>query len=408
MRPESRQTEHSRSSRAQALFEGPLVFVCILCLGAFTFGMALQVLTSNHAGNHDLISYWAAARQLLAHANPYDSHAILQLERAAGYSSNSEVLIMRNPPWALCLVLPLGLCGPQVAWLLWSSVQLACLIFSVHMLWVMHHRPSGWRHWLGYTFGPALVCIVSGQSALLALAGLVLFLRYHQTRPFTAGLALWLCSVKPHLFLPFGAVLLLWMVLRRSFRLLAGTTFALAASLSIVTYFNPAIWKQYSYLMHSTGIEREFIPCLAVALRFAIHPNAIWLQYVPAALACCWAIYFFWTRRDAWDWRSDGALLMMVSIVASPYAWISDQSLLIPALMVGLYRTASRPPVWIAAAISAVIELAVVLGKGLHSGIFVWTAPLWLAWFLYTWRAAPSAESSEPGIEHASPYAGSL
>ena len=48
--------------------------------------------------------------------------------------------------------------------------------------------------------------------------------------PFAAGLALWLCMLKPHLLLPFAAALLLWIVTSRAGRVLAGAVVALALS----------------------------------------------------------------------------------------------------------------------------------------------------------------------------------
>jgi hypothetical protein len=115
-------------------------------------------------------------------------------------------------------------------------------------------------------------------------------------------------------------------------------------------------------MMRSAGIEDEFIPCLSVVLRFAIHRQTMSLQLLPELVACLWAIAFFWKHRDRWDWMQDGALLMLVSIFASPYAWITDQAVLIPALMVGVYRATSRAQLCLLAMASATIELAQLLG----------------------------------------------
>jgi hypothetical protein len=32
---------------------------------------------------------------------------------------------------------------------------------------------------------------------------------------------------------------------------------------------------------------------------------------------------------------------------------------------------------------NAAIEINIMQGKGLHSKLFLWTTPVWLAWFLY-------------------------
>jgi hypothetical protein len=369
--------------KARNLLEPTVVFTCALVFAIFALGLGVLLLTGNNPHGRDVVSFWVAGRQIVAHANPYDSASILKIERSVGFSAQSQVLIMRNPPSALCLVIPLGLFGLRAGALLWSLLLLAAMVLSVHMLWRMHGRPRNKLHLLGYSFAPALLCILGGQTALFALLGLSLFLRFHHSRPFVAGLSLWLCALKPHLFLPFAAVLLVWVVLRPAYRLLAGAVLALAASSLVAWLLDPSVWAQYTQMMRSSGIEDEFIPCLSVALRFAIRPQTMTLQYLPALVGCLWAIAFFWKRRQRWDWMQDGALLMLVSIFASPYAWITDQAVLIPALLVGVYRATTRAQLGLLALASAVIEIAQLLGANLHSALYLWTTPFWLAWFLY-------------------------
>jgi hypothetical protein len=359
------------------------IVVCSAILAEFLFSLCLLFVTGNNPGHHDVVSFWAAGRQIDRHANPYDGPSTLQLERAAGFAANQQPLIARNPPTALCLMMPLGLLQSRPAAILWSTLLLAGLIFSVHLLWRMHGHPRGRLHLLGYTFGPALSCILSGQTAIFALAGLVLFLRLQRSRPFAAGLALWLCALKPHLFLPFAVVLLLWIIATRAYRVLAGSIAALAFSSWLAWHFDPAIWTDYTRMMHSAGLDREFIPCLGVALRFAVNPAAMWIEYIPAALASLWAVRFYWTHRAAWDWQAHGALLMLVSILCSPYAWMTDQALLIPAVLVGVYRARSRAQLYIPVLASAFIEAVPMLGRGMHSALYLCTAPVLLAWYLY-------------------------
>jgi len=265
---------------------------------------------------------------------------------------------------------------------LWSLMLLACLWGSVYMVWQMHGRPSKLLNFLGYSFAPALVCLIVGQTSLFALLGLVLFLRLHRTRPFLAGVSLWLCALKPHLFLVFGVVLLMWVVVTRSYKVLLGAVTALAASCALTWLLDPAAWGQYSHMMRSYGIEREFIPCWSVVLRLWVSPQTTLLQYVLLLPACCWAVVYFWRKRHSWDWVTDSSLLMLVSILAAPYCWVFDQAAAIPALLDGAYRTRSRVLLALLAAASLGIEVALVCGIRLPSAFFLWTAPAWLVWYL--------------------------
>ena len=76
-------------------------------------------MTGNNAANRDFISYWAAGHQLVHHGNPYDSAAILQILHAGGCKVNTH-MILRNPPSALFLTLPLGFVSARAGAVLWS------------------------------------------------------------------------------------------------------------------------------------------------------------------------------------------------------------------------------------------------------------------------------------------------
>jgi ABC-type cobalamin transport system permease subunit len=252
------------------------------------------------------------------------------------------------------------------------------------LLWILFGRPRNRRYLLGYSFGPALVCLICGQTSLFALLGLVLFLRLHRTHPFLAGISLWLCALKPHLFLPFGVVLVAWALVSSSYKLLAGAAVAMAASCAITWAIDPLAWTQYFQMARLSGIESEYIPCLSFLLRDWLSPHAIWLQYLPAALGSAWALAYFWPRRHAWDWMTNGSPLMLVSILVAPYSWIYDQGLVIPALLQGAFLTRSRNLLIALAFLSALVEMALLRSFSHPTAMALWTywtAPAWLVWY---------------------------
>ncbi len=292
------------------------------------------------------------------------------------------VLIMRNPPWALPIAYPLGFLPLRFAGLLWTLLLLACLLISVHMLHQLYGSPANRIHWLGVAFTPAIICITMGQTSLFALLGLVLFLRFHRCHPFAAGAALWLCALKPHLFLPFAAVLALWIVVSRSYKLLAGFLFALALTTAAAFLIDPTAWPAYAHLMRSPSVENQFIPCLAGSLRHLLRPHAVWLQYLPAALACLWALIYF---------------IGVVALIGtgSPTPAPSSSSRFSPLHTHGFMTNASpyprssmapMPPApassWPTLAfliLAADLELCFVK---VTSTLFLWTIPAWFAWYL--------------------------
>ena len=375
-KPGSDFAELSIATVAGLAFAFIAMFVCVVPLAG------------DVASARDFVVFWATGQQLVHHANPYDAAAMGRIERTAGLPAGYGILFMRNPPWALPLVLPLGLVGLRVGALLWSLVLLACLLFSAWLTRLMHGRPRNRIHWLAVAFAPALICLFIGQTALFALLGLVLFLYLHRTRPFMAGLALWLCALKPHLFVPFGVVLIAWIIVSRSYKIVAGAAVALAASCVTAMLLDPTAWSDYSQMMRAPVSGKEFIPCLSVAMHRWLMPQAVWLQYLPVSLACVWALGYYWRRRDAWDWMKDGSLLMLVSLFAAPYCWLYDQVLAIPALLEGAYATRSRHLLTAIALVNIPIVIALACGIKIISPFYLWTAPAWLGWYVLARNSA--------------------
>jgi hypothetical protein len=357
-----------------------IVLVTGLGLAVTALFICVVPLTTQMAGSRDFVSYWATGRQLVKHANPYDREAIMKIEHAAGLDKNA-VLLMRNPPWALPLAYPLGFLGLRTAAILWSFLLLACLAISVRLIQKIHNFPRNHIHWLGLSFPPALICLIMGQTSLFALLGLVLFLRLHRTHPFAGGASLCLCALKPHLFLPFGAALLGWILVNHSYRLLAGAMTALGASCAIACCIDMSVWPRYLEMIRAPEVGNQFIPCLSDALRLWVRPEATWLQYLPVLLCSTWALGYFWRRREIWDWTEHGGLLMLNSLLFAPYCWLYDQGLALPALLHRAYRSRSGTPMLFIAVVALLIDLELCRFK-LSSGFYLWTAPAWLALYL--------------------------
>ena len=369
------------------------LFIGIACaLGVVFTTLFLAILPFNPAtiARRDFIVYWATGRQLLQHGNPYDPSALSRIERDAGFRGPGA-FYMRNTPWALPLAWPLGYVSPVAAALPWSLLMLALLIASVRILWRTFGSAGSHLSWLGYCFPPALFCVILGQTSILMLTGLALFLRLHKSRPFAAGAALWLCTLKPHLFLPFALVLLIWIALTRAWRILAGALAAFSLGALLTFLIDPAAWSQYAFYMRTSVITREFTPCLGDLLRDRINPSAEWIAFIPAVLGCIWALMYFWPRRHSWDWLDDGSPLMLVSLLVAPFGWVFDQSLALPAILYAVSRNPSQTMLSLLALIYVLIEVQIVSPFGLHSALYIWVAPAWLVWYLFARASARHA-----------------
>jgi hypothetical protein len=368
-----------------------LVTVCAAAAGAIVGSFVVALASEKGPGYCDFIAYWAAGHQLAHQANPYDGAALLALEQSAGMPSRFGVLYTRNPPWVLPLIYPLGFLSARIAFFAWNLMLVLSIWGSVRLLLIVYGRPATQRVLLGYFFGPALLCLITGQLSLFALLGLALFLWLHRTRPFMAGASLWLCALKPHLFIAYFLVLLAWIVVTRSYLILLGTTVALAASCAAAYWIDPHAWTQYALMVQISNFKIDIIPCIGFLLRYWIKGHAIWLQYVLTALGSIWALAYYWKRRAEWDWRQHGNLVLLVSLLTAPYIWIFDQAIALPALLEGIFRAPSRN--WLAglALMSALIELAHYSGHWSAAAPYyltLWAAPAWLVWYLLAKSAA--------------------
>ncbi len=364
----------------------------IVAIGfSFVLGVYAFSLTDREATERDFIEYWAAGQLVAHHANPYDIAAILRVEQAAGLKGN-EPKVTLSPPVVLLLVLPLGFLGAKNALILWLFLQLCCLLASILFIWRLMGSPPAGYHWIGVCFAPAIACLMAGQISIFLLLGVVLFLRLREVRPALAGAALLPCVLKPHLFVAVAVVLLLWIAGCAAYRILAGFAAALIASLALTLYIDRHAWSEYAQLSHSSRILKVFVPSLSCALRFYIDYNAVWLQFLPVAASCVWAAWYFRSRRNRWNWMEHGLLVLLVAVLCAPYAFFYDETILLPVFLASIYRAAENRRSFLPLALVSVIALIEVSVRvPITSPAYLWTAPAWLASYLYASRKKPPA-----------------
>ena len=360
---------------------------CIIAAGAaLVAGIYAVGITDKNATERDYIQYWSAG-QLLAHGqNPYDVLAILRIEQSAGMDDNTPKISL-SPPVALELALPFGYMGPKAGLIVWLLAELGCAGLAAWIMWFLQGRPQGRYHLLIFVFPPTLGCLMAGQLGVFFLLEVVIFLWLHKTRPWLAGAALVLLALKPHLFLPCVVVLVLWSAGRRDFRILAGFLTALAAGCGLSLAIDPHAWSQYSAILHSAHLVDVFIPTVSMSLRFLVDRNVRWLEFLPEAAACVWAAWYYLSRRDRWSWTDHGLLLLLVSALATPYMWFTDQAVFFPAILAAIYRAEKSLSAWILLGlITAGSLIGVLWAIPLPSAFYIWTTPAWFAWYLYAMR----------------------
>ena len=279
-----------------------------------------------HTARKDYISYWSAGRMLVHRADPYSIVNVLALENVSGYPA-TEPLMMLNPPWALFLAAPLGFGNLTTGLFVWTLAALGCIVAFIRLRTV----PVEDRMF-AFLFAPTIAAFRMGQSSPFLLLGISLFLFHHRRRPFLAGASLLLMAIKPHLFLVFWAVLLVDCIYRRRFALLAGFASALAAGTAFAMCFDGHIWQHYFAMLRGLQLDQKIFPTVSMGFRLLIDARAGWLLFVPSGIAVAWGLWYYARHRRVWDWGTHGMLLMLVTIMVSPYSWFPDEIVLLPAL----------------------------------------------------------------------------
>lgn len=374
----------SNSPARKTLHRAALVAISLA--GVFVFALRVRPATM------DYIEYWSSGHLLVHLADPYSPSGVFALEKANGFRLSSP-LIMPNPPWALFLVAPLGFETARTGLFFWTLTLGACILVSVHLL-----NPNSRDNPLALLFAPAIACIGAGQSSAFLLLGFSLFLYFHRSRPFLAGASLLLMAIKPHLFLVFWAVLLAECIHRRTFRLLAGGASALIAATAFSMSLDPHIWQHYLTMIREHHPAQGFLPTLSMFFRILIDARQFWLLFVPSAFAVLWGLWYYFTRRSTWDWRAHGMLLILVTVLVSPYAFFTDEIVLLPAIIFALNLPEKRKySGWMLVFIN-VVALTIYMAAGGHIGIpvLVWTPFAWLAWFLYATGGIRQPSTAHP------------
>ena len=359
----------------------------LFALGILFFGVASMYFSvTNSRWSGDVREYWASGTLLVNHVNPYDEASVFLLERQAGQKID-RAQVMFNPPCALFFALPLGMFSVRNAILLWTLMILACLMLSTWALWDLHGRRKGHLLLSIYLFAPVIACVELGQIVALAMLGVVLFLWLQRDRPLLAGLCFVLLAVKPHLLLPFGAVVLVWAIKGERYRFMAGAVLGLAAVSGTVLFFDQKIFSQYIPVLRSANGVSQVMPNLSSLLHW-FYPQSGYIQYLPAACAGCWAIVWYLRREKDWDWNNEGLLVIAVSVVVAPYSWVEDEMLMIPAVLNGIYLCSDSGRSMKGFIVLNGAALALVLfSVRFYSPLYMWTKVAWLAWVLLV-RAA--------------------
>lgn len=366
------------------------------------FLVAHQQKIQASVASRDSIEYWAAGTLLVHGHNPYSESDVLALEQSQGFAAPNPLMV-RMPPWSLWMVLPVGLFNAFWAWVLWLAALFASLVFGIRASWQIYgtgERPPAAFLVAGYLFAPVAACLVSGQIGLLLLLGIVLFLLIEQKHPFLAGVVLLIPLVKPHIFVLLWPVLAVWILTRRKWPIMAGFLSAFVVAIVLALAFDTSIFHHYREMMQQEAIQNEFKPALSGVIRVLFFRNHFWVQFVPMGIGFLWSARYFWKNREHWNWQQHAPALLVVSTLTTPYSWMSDEVVLLPAILQGVLwlqgtklKVRSQLVILLFVCLNFLLLLILKAQVAPGTGIYFWSSLVWFSWYWFAHRFSPNQAS---------------
>ncbi len=284
----------------------------------------------------DFIAFWSASwLALQGHAaDAYQVARIVEAHKLVAPTLDT-INLWPYPPTFFLLIWPLALLPYPLAYWLFMLLTFAALATVIH-----HIAPRRDTWVLLLAFSGVFINAINGQNGFLTTALLGMGLLWLTPRPLLAGICFGLLSFKPHLGLLLPLALLCagaW----RSFITAAvvALLFLLLSTLALGGDTLTAFWQQLPLMRSIT--EQGLLPLFKMPTAFAAARllgfetgSAYALQAVISLLA---ALGVLWTWRTTASLPLRGAMLVVASLLASPYLFDYDLVLLaLPLAWLGI------------------------------------------------------------------------
>jgi len=299
-------------------------FVLILLLGAII--LLFPISLPPGAGDWDLQAYWSSA-YLFAHEQDFSDPALLgKIQHTLTTRTDPETLYSWFSPIGNVVLLPFTLIPFTKAVYYWLILNIIILFYSTMLIWD-NAESRAWIPLLAvFSFSMTVVSLVFGQINFMEVLGLALFLSLNKkSKPYLAGASLVLTTIKPHLVILTLPILVLDLLRKKEWKVLAGFGLALTFCFIILFVFYPP-WIQSFLTVITSGMstvrETPTVNGLLVLLDENRIGKLIWL------IALFVGIIWWFIRGQNWDRRTFIDLSLAVGLIVSPIGWSYDQIML--------------------------------------------------------------------------------
>ena len=324
---------------------GVICGACLL-LGALAF---VVVIGQNGMYDRDWFTFWGGGRGVLNSADIYDPIIWAEITRDNGSPWLPNPIFIFAPPTAI-LFAPFAALRVDVAAFVWTWLS---EIFVVLSVWLIA-RGMCWTRlvtvapfWsVGISlFLPCLLTLLMGQvSALLLILVVSAAVLWDRDRWLAGGLLLGLTIVKPQPVAFLIPMIALWLLVNRRWRALVGLAVSLGTGVFATLVFFPTFFQDWQIVVTTKvggvaarmptiwGLTLDLFGASSLALASAATLCLL-------ALAACGFIILRWHDCRALELVS---VLLVFSLLVTPYLWNYDQILLVMPLLVALIRLDQR------------------------------------------------------------------
>jgi hypothetical protein len=370
--------------QAQDWFQVALLFLISLPLVIVRIKMLVSPLPMR-----DFVTYWAAGRLFVSGGDPYSMTATYAISRALGWAYTNQ-FVMLNPPWILLYVGPLARMPFEVAHAVNFGIDLILNLASSVALW-FYFGGALRRWWIAVavlmTYVPAALAEHYGQITPVVLAGLTVFLySIRRQRYVLAGVCLLALGLKAHLLYLVLLAVLLWCIRERKWVVLTTTFLAAVGTTGVCVALNGNV---LGYFHGTLGAALDTSCGVGGLLRNTFGVKHTWLQFVPCVVGLAWFVRYWQVHRHGWIWEERLPLLLLVSLSSSPYFWVHDFILGIPALIAVAVGLQSRSD-WQVASLAYVLVQAIIPLAG-----YSFSCSACLLWIPFYWYFTSRHESAK-------------
>jgi len=349
-----------------------------------------------HPSSRDFVSFWGAAKLAWAGtpALAYNNAALHAVQvKVASFSGSAEMPFPYAPAFLLILM-PFAALPFPLAMVVWTLGTWGLYAFAAR-------RFAPEAGWLPLAFPAIFATAAIGQNgfltATLFLVGLALL---HRGRQFAAGLVLGCLVLKPQLAL----MLPVAMLAGREWRVIAGAIVSATALMLVgVLAFGPAVttaWLDQMPLYARIARDglvgwHKLVSVYAAAREAGMPEQAAFTLHAVVALAAAALVARCWTSKT--EPMAKAAVLAAATMLASPYVYLYDALVLIPAFVWLVQR---RAPIALVATLWLSPLLIIVQTAGAVPVNIGPLLPIALLGLSYrAWRDAPTANAADRSID---------